>query len=142
MSRFGKATRSVLHCVLSVYARKVAHMTTAVISGGKVPVWNQADRLVKSRGEGGLSQSELADLIEVSRRTITSYENGTRTPKRPVLIAWALATGVDVDWLINGDQQEPSDPDGVGAPSRTRTYDLRIKRSPVRTLRPNLGVAA
>lgn len=100
-------------------------MTRAVISG-VVPTWNLADRLVKARTHAGLSQTELAEAIDLGRRSITGYENGVREPRRPVLLAWALATGVDQQWLMYGSDQ-PSDPEGAGAPSRTRTYDLRIK---------------
>jgi DNA-binding XRE family transcriptional regulator len=36
------------------------------------------------RGKLGLSQSQLADLLGVSARAIQSYEQGWRTPPRPV----------------------------------------------------------
>ncbi len=36
------------------------------------------------RGKLGLSQSQLADILGVSSRAVQSYEQGWRTPQRPV----------------------------------------------------------
>lgn len=67
-----------------------------------IPSWDIADRLVKSRKAAGFEQAELAERIGIARSALSSYENGHRTPRRPVLLSWALATRVPVEWLITG----------------------------------------
>lgn len=74
-----------------------------------IPAWTIGDRLRKAREVADLTQSELAERIGVSRRSITSYEAGG-TPKRPVLLSWSLATGVPVEWLLTGEAPHPHDP--------------------------------
>lgn len=66
-----------------------------------VPEWTQADRLRKAREHAKLHQTELAKLIGTSSRTIGRYEDGIE-PKRAVLIAWAVTTGVSQKWLETG----------------------------------------
>jgi transcriptional regulator with XRE-family HTH domain len=59
-------------------------------------------RLRLAREMAGLHQDELADRIGMSRRTVVNYELGRHHPRRPYLLSWALATGVDYDWLVTG----------------------------------------
>lgn len=64
-----------------------------------------------------MSQLQLSELIGASKRTIGRYEDGAE-PKRPVVIAWALATGVSLDWLETGDlKEENPSPGGDGLQS-------------------------
>lgn len=69
---------------------------------GIVPQWTMADRLRKARETAGLEQDALAKELGVSRNTVSSYERGKVAPRRPVLIAWALRTGVPLAWLMHG----------------------------------------
>lgn len=64
--------------------------------------WTIADRLRKAREATGLDQTEFAKLIGVSRGTVSNYERGVDSYKRPVLLAWAADTGVTVDWFMTG----------------------------------------
>ncbi|OZF05652.1 XRE family transcriptional regulator [Rhodococcus sp. 14-2686-1-2] len=96
---------------------------TRAHEAGVVPMWTQPDKLRKAREHAELNQGELASLMGVGRATVARAEQGTTTPRRPVILAWAMATGVSLDWLM----EETPSPDGESAPSRTRTYDLRIK---------------
>jgi transcriptional regulator with XRE-family HTH domain len=68
----------------------------------RVPVFTIADRLRKAREEAGLAQHELAEAMGASRGTVSNYELGVYPPKRPVLLAWAMATGVPLEWLETG----------------------------------------
>ena len=77
---------------------------------GAVPTWTVADRLRKAREHAGLDQTELADLVGISRNTISNYERGQTAPKRPVLLAWSLATGVPRAWLETGAEPDPQGP--------------------------------
>lgn len=44
-----------------------------------------AERLKGLREEAGLTQKELAEIVGVTRPTMTNYENGDRYPKREIL---------------------------------------------------------
>ncbi|WP_366076933.1 helix-turn-helix transcriptional regulator [uncultured Aeromicrobium sp.] len=59
-----------------------------------------------------LNQSQLAETIGVARNTIARVEQGATTPRRPVLIAWALACGVSLHWIETG-EAPPSDDGGA-----------------------------
>lgn len=60
-------------------------------------------RLRLARESVGLDQQELADLLGIAQRSIGNYEREVTRPKRPVLLSWALATGVPLGWLTEGD---------------------------------------
>lgn len=71
---------------------------------GAVPEFTIHDRCQKARDWAELEQEELADRIDVSRATVSNYETGATTHlKKLVLRQWALACGVDYDWLMTGD---------------------------------------
>ena len=53
------------------------------------------------------SQGDLAEAIEVSRETVSNYEHGHTKPRRITLRLWALATGVDSQWLETGEVPTP-----------------------------------
>lgn len=52
--------------------------------------------LIAYRKAKGLSQEEVAEAIEISPSTYSSYENGTRTPKPR--IAKKIARIFNFDW--------------------------------------------
>ncbi|MBQ3514404.1 MAG: helix-turn-helix transcriptional regulator [Lachnospiraceae bacterium] len=52
------------------------------------------NRLEELRKERGIKQEELADVMEVSRQTISSLENGRYNPS--ILLAYKLARYFDV----------------------------------------------
>jgi transcriptional regulator with XRE-family HTH domain len=68
-------------------------------SGGMIPAWTLADRMRKSREHARLSQADLASDIGISRASVVNYESGRYPPSRPVMLSWALRTGVDLRWL-------------------------------------------
>ena len=70
-----------------------------------VPYETLADRLRRARIAARYSQDELARVTGISRKTISRYENGHTIPRRPDLLAWAVACNVPLDWLTHG---EPS----------------------------------
>ena len=59
-----------------------------------------ANRLKERRTELGLTQSELADLCLVSRKTINTVENGIFVPSILLSLKLAAALGVTVEWLF------------------------------------------
>lgn len=85
----------------------LGRMSTAGEHHNTPPEWTLTDRLRKAREVAGLDQAELAELIGVGRTSISNYEKAVSTPKRPVILSWALATGVPVEWLASGITPEP-----------------------------------
>jgi DNA-binding XRE family transcriptional regulator len=93
-------------------------MTTVYDSGNEPPI-EVRHRLHIAREYAGLEQGQLAELIGVSRTTISNAENGRVAARRITLNAWALACGVPVNWIINGPLPGPP----AGGPSE----GMRIK---------------
>lgn len=66
------------------------------------PTWTLTDRLRKSRLLAGLEQAEIAELVGVSRNSVSNYENGKTELTATTFVRWAHATGVTLDWLAEG----------------------------------------
>jgi transcriptional regulator with XRE-family HTH domain len=69
-------------------------------------------RIREARLALGLSQTELADRVQVSQPTIAHWEQGTHAPRQLALVRLADALGVSRAWLLDGAgvAQPPSDP--------------------------------
>ena len=81
----------------------------------RIPKFDLNDRLRKARETADLDQTQLAELIGVSRNSVSAAERGASKPRKPVLIAWAFATRVPFEWLVTGStNNETPDPDGPG----------------------------
>lgn len=99
-------------------------------TAGFIPQWTLADRLRKARESTGLGIVEFAEKVGISRGTVNNAEHGKREPSTPTIKMWALATGVDYNWLLTGETPPPGTGEGVseGAPSQIRTDDLFFTR--------------
>lgn len=64
-----------------------------------IPEFDLADYMTKALRLSGLSVSEMAEQLGVTRETVGRWINGRGEPKRGALIAWAAITGVDLAWL-------------------------------------------
>ena len=80
----------------------------------RIPKFNLNDRLRKARETADLDQAQLAELIGVSRNSVSAAERGSTKPRKAVLIAWAFATRVPFEWLTTGQINENPDPNGPG----------------------------
>ena len=69
---------------------------------GLVPAFHVGHRMQLALEVAGISKGEMADYLGVSRATTLRWMNLTTPVKRHVLVAWAMRTGVDVDWLETG----------------------------------------
>lgn len=83
---------------------------TSAYEAGRAPEITLRHRLRIARDEAGLDIATLADRMGVSRNTISAAENGKSNPRRLLVNAWALATGVPASWLLTG--ETPGMPDG------------------------------
>ncbi len=92
-------------------------------SAGGIPEFTLGDRLRKARELTGLTVRQFAAEIGVSHGTITNAE-GDRRGVRPITIkAYAMRSGVPVEWLQTG--RTPTlptdDPKGDPASGHART---------------------
>lgn len=79
----------------------------------RIPRWSVGDFLRKAREHADLEQSQLAADLGISRNTVINYERGKVAPRRAVVMAWAMRTGVPVEWLLGADESpRPDGPDG------------------------------
>ena len=63
-------------------------------------IYGLADRLKQARKALGLSQREVAQLLQVSPALISSYETGERTPSVEVLLALSGLYRCSTDYLL------------------------------------------
>ena len=89
-------------------------MSTAFDSG-HIPEITIRHRLRIAREEAGYEQGQLAELIGVGRNTVSNAESGKTKPRKVMVNAWAMATGVPVKWLETGEAPAGTDPDGGDA---------------------------
>ena len=65
-----------------------------------------ADRLKELRKERGISQAELAGMIEVHFTQVSRYERGETKPNAEAMTKMARALNTTVDYLMNGSTSE------------------------------------
>ena len=58
------------------------------------------NRLKEERASRGLSQADLAELVQVSRKTINTVENGVFTPSTVLALRLARALDTTVERLF------------------------------------------
>ena len=63
----------------------------------------KGDRLRKLRIKKGLNQQTLADMVGVSKSSISCYEKETRSPKSETIIDFIQIFGVNADYLLGCD---------------------------------------
>jgi transcriptional regulator with XRE-family HTH domain len=69
-----------------------------------VPDFTLGDRLRRAREACGLTQTELADAIGISQRSISSYEGDISIPNLLTLRMWGAVCQVNLSWLAWGDK--------------------------------------
>lgn len=96
-----------------------------------VPEWSLGDRLRKARSLTGMTVSEFAEAIGVSDRTINNAEGDKRAVRKITLNAWAMATGVSLEWLETGIAgSEPTPPDrGQSGDALAKLTEQKQRRS-------------
>lgn len=68
-------------------------------------------RIREARLAAGLTQQELADLLEVHKRTVENYER-FRVPDYRALNRIARVTNRDIEWFLHGENHDALD-DGL-----------------------------
>lgn len=59
-------------------------------------------RIAALRRQAGMSQAELARILQISPSTVGMYEQGRREPGAELLVAMADAFSVSTDFLLTG----------------------------------------
>ena len=70
------------------------------------------DRLSSLCESTGLSDSDIAKGMDVSKQALSAWKCGTRSPKRPTIETVARYFDVNVDWLL-----------GFDVPIRSEAYE-------------------
>lgn len=72
---------------------------------------NLGENIYRLRTERNLSQGGLADALEVSRQSVSKWENNSAVPELDKLVKMAQLFGVSLDELVTGEptiEPEPS----------------------------------
>lgn len=64
-----------------------------------------AKRIREARLNAGLKQVQLAAQLDVTQATVANYERGYTSPSLGKVSELARITGVDLGWLIDGDEE-------------------------------------
>lgn len=70
---------------------------------------NLADKILELRKKKGLSQEELAEVLNVSRQTISRWEVGTALPDAINLVQLSKVFEVSTDYLLNEEYNNDND---------------------------------
>ena len=93
--------------------RTLVTMSSQIAPRGRAYAFTVGDRIRVAREQAGMEQRELAEATGISRNTISNYEQGKFSPRRPALAAIALATGFDYRWLESGELPACEPPGGA-----------------------------
>lgn len=70
-------------------------------------------RIYEQRTKHNLSQVDLADLLEVSRQSVSKWETDASVPDLDKLVRMCEVFGVSLDWLVLGKAPDPPPPQAV-----------------------------
>lgn len=68
----------------------------------EVPRETFGQRLARSRDNVGISVNQMADILEVSRSSISRWEGDKEAPSRRTVLSYALICNVPIAWLEHG----------------------------------------
>ena len=60
-----------------------------------------AEKIKSARIKRGLSQKQLGQMLGISDRAVSKWENGTSDPSTSNLLALAILYGVSVEEILN-----------------------------------------
>ena len=78
------------------------------------------EKIYKLRTERNLSQGDLSEILEVSRQSVSKWENGAATPDLDKIIKLSEIIGITIDELVKNEE--------VSAPSEQKTPEIIIKK--------------
>jgi transcriptional regulator with XRE-family HTH domain len=103
-------------------------MTTRTVDRKPVvPEWTLGDRMAKALNYSGVGVQEMADYLDVTRTSVSNWLHGRVRPSRQTLLLWAIRTGVDLDWIVQGGSTTESF--SIHRAKRAIAHHLRARRS-------------
>lgn len=69
---------------------------------------NLGENIYRLRTEKNMSQGDLADALEVSRQSVSKWENNSAVPELDKLVKMAELFGVSLDELVSGRREMPT----------------------------------
>lgn len=88
-------------------------------------------RIVRLRGEHNLSQGDLADALDISRQSVSKWENDISTPELDKLIRLAELFDLSMDALILGKEESTKIEQSVSEPESANTINLGYQKPPI-----------
>ena len=100
--------------------------------------------LKELRKEKGLTQEQLAEKLNVSRRTVSRWETGSNMPDLDLFIEMADLYEVDLRELLNGERKEKMDKEMKETVLQVAEYSSAEKERTARIMRAYflIGIAA
>jgi putative transcriptional regulator len=98
--RQGSGTREYSLASKTVYTSVKLDILTAVLDVLVVDAYKLSNRMKVARAERGLSQDQLAQLVGVTRQTISAIETGLYCPSALLAFRLAMTLGKRVDELF------------------------------------------
>ena len=68
---------------------------------------NLGENIYRFRTEKNMSQGDLADALDVSRQSVSKWENNSATPELEKLIKMSSLFGISLDELVSGKAPQP-----------------------------------
>lgn len=91
---------------------------------------NLGENIYRLRTEKNMSQGDLADALEVSRQSVSKWENHNAIPDLDKVVKMAEIFGITLDELVTGEKQEPQE----AAPVQHVIIESRDAPSPQRII--------
>lgn len=88
-----------------------------------------SDRLRGLRKRRNMTQNDLAERLEISPSTVSSYGRGTAFPPLPILIRLATILSVTTDYLLGLENREFISTEGLS------TENIKLAREMVATMK-------
>lgn len=86
------------------------------------------NKIADARKEKNLTQEQLADMMSVTRQSISRWESGLSFPEMEKVVLLAELLGVSCDWLLN-DSYDPQKAGPAAKSAVTRLlYGLKGKK--------------
>ena len=99
------------------------------------------EKIILCRRRAGLSQMDLADLLGVSRQSVSKWETGEANPDVTKIAPMAKALGVTADWLLSEEgpaqeaKPEPTDPRPTAEMAACPEWVERLPKSVLRLVK-------